>query len=84
MKLGEMLATMPLGVGMAVRNSAAVITGAFENGGYFARTPKRGNANRERYEKLPRLAMAETALALYFLAAMAFFASDASWPALRR
>ena len=81
-KLREMFATMPLGVGMAVRNSAAVITGAFENGGYFARTPKRGDAARDTYEKLPRLAMAETVLALYFLGAIIVFAASALWPAL--
>jgi len=42
-RLRELLAVLPVGVGMAVRNATAVVEGLFESGGYFKRTPKAGD-----------------------------------------
>ncbi|HEX9983099.1 MAG TPA: glycosyltransferase [Thermoanaerobaculia bacterium] len=41
-KLRELLAVLPVGVGMSVRNAAAVLEGLVQQGGEFKRTPKEG------------------------------------------
>jgi cellulose synthase/poly-beta-1,6-N-acetylglucosamine synthase-like glycosyltransferase len=41
--LRELLAVLPVGVGMSIRNASAVLEGMFENGGHFRRTPKEGD-----------------------------------------
>jgi cellulose synthase/poly-beta-1,6-N-acetylglucosamine synthase-like glycosyltransferase len=41
--LRELLAVLPVGVGMSIRNASAVLEGLFENGGHFRRTPKAGD-----------------------------------------
>jgi cellulose synthase/poly-beta-1,6-N-acetylglucosamine synthase-like glycosyltransferase len=38
----ELLAVLPIGVGISIRNSVAVMEGLFETGGHFNRTPKEG------------------------------------------
>src|SRR5436190_4138748 len=40
--LRELLAVLPVGVGLSSRNASAVLAGLFDNGGHFRRTPKTG------------------------------------------
>lgn len=42
-RLIELLLLLPLGIGMSVRNSTAVLEGLVQRGGYFRRTPKQGS-----------------------------------------
>ena len=81
--LRELLAVMPVGVGMSVRNAVAVLEGLFQSGGHFVRTPKRGGE--PRLPQRPgrwRLPLLELALATFFAAAMAVFAMDGIWLAV--
>jgi cellulose synthase/poly-beta-1,6-N-acetylglucosamine synthase-like glycosyltransferase len=76
----ELLAVLPVGVGMSVRNAVAVVEGAFERGGEFKRTPKVGTSQPKVQARPPRRlkpdAIAQLALAIYFLGAMLLFASE--------
>jgi len=61
----EMLLLLPLGIGMSVRNSTAVLEGLFQRGGYFRRTPKQGTLEKLLPAELPpRWPLVETLLAL--------------------
>jgi hypothetical protein len=76
----ELLAVLPVGVGMAVRNASAVIEGLFERGGYFKRTPKSGGKT-VRNEQRQTL-VAEAALAIFFAGTITAFAMAGYWTAI--
>jgi cellulose synthase/poly-beta-1,6-N-acetylglucosamine synthase-like glycosyltransferase len=80
-RVGELLAVLPVGVGMAVRNASAVIEGLFERGGYFKRTPKSGGRTKVRNERR-RTLVAEGALAAFFAGTIAAFAVAGYWTAI--
>jgi cellulose synthase/poly-beta-1,6-N-acetylglucosamine synthase-like glycosyltransferase len=84
--LRELLAVLPVGVGMSIRNSAAVVEGLFEHGGHFKRTPKVGDAVAAAAsaagEPKPRMPWAELALTLFFALAFASFALAGQWVSL--
>jgi len=82
MPMRELLAVMPIGVGISIRNAAAVLEGMFENGGTFRRTPKRGDATRVVRERAPRLPIGELILALFFAVAFVSFAFARQWVSL--
>jgi cellulose synthase/poly-beta-1,6-N-acetylglucosamine synthase-like glycosyltransferase len=78
--LRELLAVLPIGVGISLRNAAAVIEGVFENGGHFERTPKMGNAL-TRPSSL-RVRWGELLLALFFAGTVVAFGAAGHWGAL--
>ncbi|HEY0159617.1 MAG TPA: glycosyltransferase [Thermoanaerobaculia bacterium] len=78
--LRELLAVLPVGVGMAVRNASAVLEGLFERGGYFKRTPKSGGKRLRREGR--RTLVAEAALAVFFAGTIAAFAVAGYWTAI--
>jgi len=83
--LRELLAVLPVGVGMSVRNAVAVVEGLFENGGHFKRTPKMGFAGVPRrrgpfFET--RFPIAELALAVFFAGVLVGFAAAGRWLSL--
>ena len=77
--LRELLCVLPVGIGISIRNSAAVLEGLFEQGGYFRRTPKQGEASHAREERPPRIPVAELLLALFFAVALAGFLAARQW-----
>ena len=81
-KLSELIAVLPVGIGISIRNSAAVLEGLFEKGGHFRRTPKRGSASRETFERPPRVPLAEVALAAFFALATATLIVAHQWVSL--
>jgi cellulose synthase/poly-beta-1,6-N-acetylglucosamine synthase-like glycosyltransferase len=78
----ELLAVLPVGVGISVRNAAAVVEGMFESGGEFLRTPKQGDGTSVVREGPARIPLVEVALALFFLGAMGAFAGTRQWLSL--
>ncbi|MEO8217581.1 MAG: glycosyltransferase [Acidobacteriota bacterium] len=70
-----MLPVIPLGIGISVRNTAAVLEGLTQRGGFFQRTPKSGSALRARLEKAPRIPWTELMLAGYFAVSVCVFVS---------
>ncbi len=82
-------ALMGLGIGLAVNNSRAVLSGLFQRGGTFHRTPKYSierpgeDWKRKRYRAAtgPLVAL-EGALALYFLACSVYAAAQGMWASL--
>jgi cellulose synthase/poly-beta-1,6-N-acetylglucosamine synthase-like glycosyltransferase len=80
--LRELLAVLPVGVGMSVRNSSAVIEGLFARGGHFKRTPKFGEATVIRGEPKPRLPWLELLLTAFFTVAFVSFAAAGHWVSL--
>lgn len=83
--LRELLAVLPVGVGMSVRNAVAVAEGLVHNGGEFKRTPKRGSAAPSPRTELAGVrltSIAEAALAAFFVAAVAAMAAGGLWGAL--
>ncbi|HEX2062416.1 MAG TPA: glycosyltransferase [Thermoanaerobaculia bacterium] len=88
----ELLAVLPVGVGMSVRNAVAVVEGVFEKGGEFKRTPKRGSPltlpsprTRGAGGGRPgerRVCVVEMLLAIFFSGAMVAFAFGGHWGAL--
>jgi cellulose synthase/poly-beta-1,6-N-acetylglucosamine synthase-like glycosyltransferase len=83
--LRELLAVLPVGVGMSLRNAVAVIEGLVEEGGHFQRTPKVGDgvsvrAHSERSRM--RLPFAELAFAVFFAGTVVAFAAAGHWGAL--
>jgi hypothetical protein len=77
---------MLLGTGLALNNTIAVIQGLIGAGGDFLRTPKFHVRNRaDAWQRssyrlpLPRLVLAELALALYALAAVLLGAAQNQW-----
>jgi cellulose synthase/poly-beta-1,6-N-acetylglucosamine synthase-like glycosyltransferase len=77
--LRELLAVLPVGVGMSIRNASAVLEGLFENGGHFRRTPKAGTNGRQLFERPPRIPWGEAALSLFFATAIATFGGTRQW-----
>jgi cellulose synthase/poly-beta-1,6-N-acetylglucosamine synthase-like glycosyltransferase len=82
LRVRDLLSVLPIGIGIAVRNSSAVITGMIENGGYFARTPKRGSASVDPCENRPPMPFVECVLTLYLLAATLLFSGTGYWSAM--
>lgn len=78
----ELLAVIPIGIGISIRNSAAVLEGVFEHGGHFRRTPKSGDSGRVVVERPPRLPIAELLLAAFFVGAFGAFVTAQQWVAL--
>ncbi|HEY0139248.1 MAG TPA: glycosyltransferase [Thermoanaerobaculia bacterium] len=78
--LRELLAVLPVGVGMSVRNASAVVEGLVQRGGHFRRTPKSGDGPLI-HERI-RLPLIELTLSLFFVAAVVFFATEQRWLAL--
>jgi len=81
-RVRELLAVMPVGIGISMRNAAAVLEGLFENGGTFRRTPKRGDARKALRDRAPRLPVGELILAAFFATAFASFAIARQWASL--
>lgn len=66
----ELLCVLPIGVGLSIRNSAAVFEGLTRRGGTFHRTPKQGDERVAlKLEKVPELPVAELTLAVFFVTA---------------
>lgn len=80
--LRELLAVIPIGVGISLRNSAAVLEGLIDHGGHFRRTPKRGDAVTMALERAPRLPVSELLMAGFFLTALVCFSLAKQWLAL--
>jgi cellulose synthase/poly-beta-1,6-N-acetylglucosamine synthase-like glycosyltransferase len=78
----ELMAVLPVGIGISLRNSTAVVEGLFEGGGEFHRTPKRGSAAAVPHDRMPRLPVGELVLASFFVAAAAAFVSARQWLSL--
>jgi hypothetical protein len=79
----DLLAVLPVGIGMSVRNSSAVLEGLIQRGGHFARTPKQGSARQPAAaERAASLPAAELALAAWFAVAMAGFLVIGAWLSL--
>ena len=77
--LREMMAVLPIGIGISIRNATAVLEGAFEQGGNFRRTPKSGDRGVEVFERQPRVPWGEIALSAFFIAAVAGFTIARQW-----
>ena len=75
----EMLAVLPVGIGISIRNATAVLEGAFERGGTFRRTPKSGDGGVAVFERPPRLPWGEIALSAFFITAVAGFVVARQW-----
>jgi len=82
LRLRELAAVLPIGIGISIRNGAAVIEGLIERGGTFHRTPKRGDSPRLRLDRMPRLPLGELALAIFFALAVVAFAAARQWVSL--
>jgi cellulose synthase/poly-beta-1,6-N-acetylglucosamine synthase-like glycosyltransferase len=80
--LRELLAVMPVGIGMSVCNASAVLQGLVQSGGYFRRTPKEGDGGKHVSDGRPRLPWIEIALTLAFASVVALFATKGYWVAL--
>ena len=80
--LREMLAVLPIGIGISIRNATAVLEGAFEHGGHFRRTPKSGDRNVEVFERPPRMPWGELVLSAFFITAVAAFTVAKQWISL--
>jgi cellulose synthase/poly-beta-1,6-N-acetylglucosamine synthase-like glycosyltransferase len=80
--VAELIAVLPVGIGISIRNSAAVLEGLFDNGGHFKRTPKRGDATSIRQEAPPRIPWGEAALACFFGLATATLIAARQWVSL--
>ena len=77
-------ALMATGMGISVNNAGAVVSGFFQDGGVFHRTPKRGAEKRQHQYRLPRRLsfIIEGLLALYFLGCFAFASGLGMWHSL--
>ena len=76
--LRDLLAVLPVGVGMSIRNASAVIEGLFQQGGHFHRTPKEGDGRRKVISGT-RIPYAETLLSLFFCGVIVAFAGTRQW-----
>lgn len=76
----ELLAVLPVGVGMSMRNAVAVLEGLFEDGGHFKRTPKAGDGVAPSPAR--RMPWAELAFALFFTGTVIAFGAAGHWAAL--
>lgn len=80
--LRELAAVLPIGIGISIRNAAAVLEGLLQQGGYFRRTPKRGNAAHELFERRPRVPWSELVMASFFWLTLAMFVAAREWISL--
>ncbi|HYC58917.1 MAG TPA: glycosyltransferase [Thermoanaerobaculia bacterium] len=80
--LHELLAVLPVGVGMSMRNAVAVLEGLVHEGGHFQRTPKTGDGTRRASDVSRRMPLAELALAMFFAGTVAAFGISGHWAAL--
>ena len=80
--LRELLAVVPVGVGMSIRNAAAVLEGLVGSGGEFRRTPKEGDRRASVHDGRPRLPWAELLLTLLFASVVVVFARAGRWVSL--
>lgn len=72
--LREMLCVLPIGVGLSIRNSEAVLEGLLRRGGAFHRTPKQGDTRAvATLEKAPHVPVAEGLLAVFFMTSVIVF-----------
>jgi glycosyltransferase involved in cell wall biosynthesis len=79
----DLLAVLPVGIGMSVRNSSAVLEGLIQTGGHFARTPKQGSARQPAAaERAAALPTAELVLAGWFAFAIGGFMLIGAWLSL--
>jgi len=82
----ELIAVLPVGIGISIRNSAAVLEGLFEKGGHFRRTPKRGDVGQTLLsvpaQTVPHFPFAETLLAAFFVVAIATLIAAHQWVSL--
>jgi cellulose synthase/poly-beta-1,6-N-acetylglucosamine synthase-like glycosyltransferase len=78
----ELLAVLPVGIGMSIRNAAAVLEGLVQTGGDFLRTPKEGDSRRRVSDGRPRMPWIELALTILFAAVVAAFAATRHWVSL--
>lgn len=81
-RLRELLATIPLGVGLSIINTRAAIEGLFTSAGTFNRTPKKGQSSGAILEKPPRRPVGETIVAAWLLSTLILFASTRVWLAI--
>lgn len=65
-----LLALLPIGMSLSVRNAAAVIEGLVHRGGVFHRTPKRGATKQLLHERKLRMPIGETVIAVFLAAAI--------------
>jgi len=79
--LTEMLAVLPIGIGISLRNAAAVIEGLVEHGGDFVRTPKQGDTKR-RVVSRSGFPVGETVLAIFFTATLSALCISGQWSSL--
>ncbi|HJQ39356.1 MAG TPA: glycosyltransferase [Thermoanaerobaculia bacterium] len=77
--LRELLAVLPVGVGMSIRNASAVLEGLFENGGHFNRTPKEGDGVVRASGARPRIPWGELVLSLFFCGVILAFGGTRQW-----
>jgi cellulose synthase/poly-beta-1,6-N-acetylglucosamine synthase-like glycosyltransferase len=80
--LRELLAVMPLGLGISLRNGWAVARGLWRDGGEFKRTPKRGTEGPLRPPRTSLVPLPELAMAIVFLGAFVIFVRRELWGAL--
>lgn len=80
--LRELLAVLPVGIGMSIRNAGAVLEGMVQTGGYFRRTPKEGDSRQRLADKRPRMPWLELALTAAFAACVVAFAMASRWIAV--
>jgi len=78
----ELIAVLPIGIGISIRNSAAVLEGLFEKGGHFHRTPKQGDAVQTLLSVRRRFPLAEIILATFFTLATATLIAAHQWVSL--
>jgi cellulose synthase/poly-beta-1,6-N-acetylglucosamine synthase-like glycosyltransferase len=80
--LRELLAVLPVGIGMSIRNAAAVLEGLVQTGGFFHRTPKEGDGGPRVADRKPRIPWIEMALTVLFAAVVVAFAATRHWVSL--
>ena len=80
--LRELLAVLPVGIGMSIRNAAAVLEGLVQTGGFFHRTPKEGDGGPRLADRKPRIPWIEMALTVLFAAVVVAFAATRHWVSL--
>ena len=81
-RLRDLVTVLPVGIGISIRNAAAVLEGLVERGGHFHRTPKRGDAARAVVDRKPRLPWGELVLAAFFIAAVGVLVEARQWMSL--
>jgi cellulose synthase/poly-beta-1,6-N-acetylglucosamine synthase-like glycosyltransferase len=79
----ELVAVLPVGIGLSVVNSAAVLEGLFQQGGYFSRTPKCGSREAKvSLDRFRRIALSETVLSSFLAGSAWLFAVNGHYLAI--